>query len=93
MAIFVKDPAVTIDYAVDWSAGYLTGQTITSSVWRVTPEGAGAIVVMGSAIGSGRTVVTLSGGRSGCLYHVTNQVGFSDSRTDERTLVLRVEDR
>lgn len=93
MAIFVKDPAATIDYAIDWSAGYLVGQTITSSLWRVVPEGAGSVVVEADAIAAGGTVATLSGGQPGCLYHITNSVIFSDSRADERMLVLRVEDR
>lgn len=93
MAIFVKDPAATVDFAIDWTAGYLEGQTIVSSVWRVVPSSDGAIVVAGSSVAPGRTTVTLSGGRPGCLYQVTNNVGFSDSRSDERSLVLRVEDR
>ncbi|MBC7520238.1 MAG: hypothetical protein H7268_03980 [Sandarakinorhabdus sp.] len=93
MAIFVKDPAALVDYAVDWTAGYLVNQTITSSAWRVVPDGAGTIVVEAQSIEPGRTTATLSGGRNGCLYHVTNTVGTSDGRTDERTLVVRVEDR
>ncbi len=93
MAIFVKDPAATIDYAIDWSAGYLVGQTITTSVWHVAPDGAGAVSVEANSITAGGTVATLSGGLPGCLYHITNTVNFSDSRSDERMLVLRVEDR
>lgn len=93
MAIFVKDPAALVDYAIDWSAGYLVNQTITSSQWRVVPDDAGAIVVEAQSIEPGRTTATLSGGRAGGLYHVINTVGTSDGRTDERALVVRVEDR
>ena len=93
MAIFVKDPAATIDYAIDWSAGYLNGQTITASVWRVEPAGSNALGVMGSSIGPEKTHVTLSGGMVGTVYRVSNAVVFSDSRSDERTLVVRVEER
>ncbi len=90
MAIFLKDSAATIDYAVDWSAGYLAGQTITASAWAVTPAG---VVVEASVIEAGKTVATLSGGKPGLLYQIANRVTFSDGRTDERMLVLRVEDR
>lgn len=93
MAIFVKDPAALVDYAVDWTAGYLNNQTIASSEWRVIPDGAGTIIVEAQSIDAGRTVATLSGGRNGGLYHITNKIGTSDGRIDERTLVVRVEDR
>ena len=93
MTIFLKDPSATIDYAVDWSAGYLTGQTIDSSEWRVSPSGAGSITVEASHMVPGQTVATLSGGQPGCVYQLTNAVLFSDGRRDERMLVLRVEDR
>jgi hypothetical protein len=93
VAIFVKDPEATVDYAIDWSAGYLGDRTITGSTWRVAPGGGDAVNVEASAISVGGTTATLSGGMPGCLYHVTNTVTFSDSRTDERMLVLRVEDR
>jgi hypothetical protein len=93
MTIFVKDPSATIDYGVDWSAGYLAGQTISGSEWRVSPAGAGAITIEASQVMPGRTVATLSGGQPGCVYQISNLVVFSDGRRDERMLVLRVEDR
>ncbi len=93
MTIFLKDPSATIDYAVDWSAGYLTGQTIDSSDWRVAPSGPGAVTVDASRIAGGQTVATLSGGQAGCGYQITNSVIFSDGRRDERLLFLRTEDR
>lgn len=102
MTIFAKDPAATIDYAIDWAALYLGGEpptgpdpgvSITASAWAVSPADAGAISVEGAAILAGRTVATLAGGVAGRVYHVTNSVTFSDSRNDERTLVVRVEAR
>jgi hypothetical protein len=93
VAIFVKDPAALVDYAIDWTAGYLGDETITSSVWRVNPSSPGGIAVAGSSISPGKTLVTLSGGVGGNLYHVTNMVNFSNARGDERTLVVRVEER
>ncbi len=93
MAIFVKDPVASIDYAIDWSAGYLTGQVVTSSVWQIAPADDGGVTVVASSFDEARTTVTLAGGRPGYVYHIVNGVGFSDGRQDERTLILRVEDR
>ena len=91
MAIFLKDPAAVIDYAVDWAAAYLAGQTIISSGWTVAPDG--ALVVAAASLDGGRTTATLSGGQRGHVYRLTNTVTFSDGRRDERSLDVRVEDR
>lgn len=93
MTIFVKDPAASIDYAVDWSAGYLAGQVIGLSTWAVLPDGADAVRIEASSIAGDQTEATISGGTVGTVYRVTNAVTFSDARRDERTLVLRVENR
>ncbi|MFZ4687721.1 MAG: hypothetical protein ACOYLS_00650 [Polymorphobacter sp.] len=93
MAIFVKDPAATIDYAIDWSANFPADQMVTGSMWQVLPNSDDGVAVAAMAIEPRRTIVTLSGGISGELYHITNMVTFSDGRSDERTLILRVEDR
>lgn len=93
MGIFLKDPAATIDYAVDWSAGYLAGQSISAADWLVAPVEAGGITLAASRVEPGRAVATLAGGVSGRVYRVTNRVTFSDGRNDDRTLVVRVEER
>jgi hypothetical protein len=93
VAIFVKDPGAVVDYAVDWSAGYLGTQAITASDWQVVPATPDGIAVEVSRIDAGATVVTLSGGVAGIVYRISNKVGFSDGRSDERTLVVRVEER
>lgn len=93
MAIFIKDPAAAIDYAIDWAAGYLDGQTIDASAWSVLPADAGAVTVTATLTAATRTGATLAGGERGKLYRVVNRVTFSDGRSDERTLDLRVEDR
>ncbi len=93
MAIFIKDPAAAIDYAIDWAAGYLDGQIIAGSTWAVLPDDPGAVTVTATLTAPTRTGATLSGGLRGTVYRVVNRVSFSDGRTDERTLDLRVEDR
>ena len=93
MAIFLKDPAASIDYAIDWAAGYLEGQTIAASTWAVRPEDPGAVLVTAVSTAPTRTSATLAGGERGKLYRITNTVTLSDGRSDERTLDVRVEDR
>lgn len=93
MGIFLKDPAATLDYAVDWAAGYLDTQTIAASGWSVMPIEAGGIVVSAQVVSTTRTGATLSGGIPGHSYRITNRVTLSDSRTDERSLTVRVEQR
>ena len=91
MAIFLKDPAAVIDYAVDWQAAYLAGQSVVESVWAVVPGG--GLAVAASSHDAGRSTATLTGGVAGCVYRLTNSVTFSDGRSDERSLDVRVEDR
>ena len=93
MTIFVKDPGAVVDYAVAWNAGYLAGEDIAQSDWSVAPAEPGGITVPVSRIEPGQTVATLQGGQTGRLYRVSNHVRLSDGRCDERTLVVRVEER
>lgn len=90
MTIFIKDPAALVDHVVDWAAGYLGDRAIAASAWQVAPAG---LSIAASRIAGGRTVATLAGGAAGLVYRVTNQVEFSDGQRDERTLVVRVEER
>jgi hypothetical protein len=91
--MFLKDPDATIDYAVDWAAGYLAGQTIVASVWAVAPAGPTAPRVLADIVDGGRAIATIAGGVAGGVFRITNRVTFSDGRSDERTLTLRVEQR
>lgn len=93
MNYYLKDPSASIDYSFDWNAGYLSGQTVTASGWTATPVEAGGVSVVSSAIQSTRTSVLVSGGLAGRVYRLTNVVTFSAGRSDERQVVLRVEDR
>ena len=90
MSIFLKDPGGVIEHAVDWDAGYLAGRTISQSSWQAVP----AELTLGAPrLLAGRTAVTLSGGVAGRVYRVSNRVTLSDGSSDERTLVVRVEER
>ena len=93
MTIFVKDPMAVIDFAIDWSANGPAERTLVESDWQVTPGGGGAVTVAAAVREPQRSVASLAGGVQGQLYHVVNRVTFSDGRSDERTLVVRVEDQ
>ena len=91
MTLFLKDPDARVDHAVDWDAGYLAGRVISQSNWTLRP--AGGLALSAPRVAGGRTAITLSGGVPGQLYRVTNNVLLSDGTTDERTLLVRVEER
>ncbi len=91
MSIFVKDPAASVDHAIDWGSAFLAGRSITAAVWSVLP--AGALSLSNARSEAGRTAITLTGGAVGQIYRVTGRVTLSDGSNDERTLVVRVEDR
>jgi hypothetical protein len=94
MSIFVKDPAASIDHAIDWEGAYLAGRGVTASLWSVQPTGGAVPLTLANARSmGGRTAITLSGGSGGHVYRVTNRVTLSDGSNDERTLVVRVEER
>jgi hypothetical protein len=93
LGIFLKDPVALIDYAVDWAEGYLVDQTIIASSWSVLPAEPGGITVASDIITATRTRATLAGGIPGHVYRITNRVTLSDTRSDERSLTIRVEQR
>ncbi len=93
MNYYLKDPGASIDYSFDWNAGYLSGQTVTGSVWQTRPIELGGVAVISSAATAVQTSALVNGGVPGHVYHLTNSVTFSDGRSDERSVVLRVEDR
>jgi hypothetical protein len=92
MSFYLKDPQSRVDYGIDWT-GYLGPQTLTGSLWSVTPEEVGGIAIDASSFDLLRTAATLSGGLDGHVYTVSNLATFSDGRRDQRSICLRVEQR
>ena len=90
---YLKSPAASVDYSVDWGAGYLDAESVAASDWAVEPEHAGGLIVAAQATLSTRAAATLEGGVPGRVYRVTNHVTLSDGRADSRTLAIRVEER
>ena len=93
MGVYLKDPGASIDYAVDWGAGYLAGDSIAGSEWTVEPAEAGGIEVAATAAEAARTSAQLTGGIAGHVYRVSNRVTLSGGRIDERSLTIRVDER
>lgn len=93
MSLLLKDPAATLDYAVDWGAEYLTSDAITASEWAVEPDEPGGVIITASTIDGGTTTVTLGGGVPGGIYRTTNQISTAAGLSDRRSIVIRVEKR
>lgn len=80
------------DYAIDWGAEYLADSDIlTESSWSVMPDEPDGVVVAGSDLADRQSTVQVSGGIPGRVYRVVNRVITQSGRTDQRSLVLRVE--
>jgi hypothetical protein len=82
-----------LDYAVDWGTEYLEGDAIAESAWSVRPDEPGGVIVASSSFDAESATVTASGGLSGRVYQLSNQVVFVSGRADTRSVVLRVEER
>ena len=91
MADFIKDPNAVLDYGFDWSDWLGNAETIVTSTW-INPDG---ITVVTSSNSSEATVVWVSGGTAGKSYRLTNRIVTNNSpaRTDDRTLLIEVQDK
>jgi hypothetical protein len=93
MTLLMKDPAATLDYAVDWGAEYLNGDVLSQSAWNVIPVEVGGVSVLASRFDAGVAIVTAAGGVPGHLYQLTNRVVLASGLEDSRSIVVRVEKR
>lgn len=91
--MFLKDPDAAVDYRVDWAAALSAEVELAASVWSVVPSEPFGLVVDAQQMAGGIATARLSGGVAGHVYHVGNKVTFSDGSVDERSLVVRVEER
>ena len=93
MSFHLKDPGAILDYSVDWGAEYLDGDVIAASTFEVSPVEAGGAVILESSFDFTTAAVKVSGGIAGHQYRLGNHVTLLSGREDERTIVLRVEQR
>lgn len=86
--MFVKDPGARLDYGFDWTL-WLGTDTIATSAWEV-PAG---LVQESDSHSTTGAVVWISGGTAGTEYLIRNSITTAAGRTDERSLLIRVEKR
>ena len=89
MAKYIKDPDAVLDYGFDWSDWLQDGETISTSSWTV-PTG---LTEVGDSNTTTATKVWVSGGTAGDDYTITNHIVTSDSREDDRSHTLKVQER
>lgn len=93
MSTYCKDPQARIDYAIDWSEAIGEATVIAASLWSVAPADPGGVAVEAHGFSLRQANVTLSGGIEGRSYRVANRVTTTDGQIDERSLLIRVEQR
>lgn len=102
----IKDPDAVLDYKFDFAAstngsGSLdwldtaNSETISSHTITITPTGTGALTVDSSSLTDTNTSVTvwLSAGVTGIDYSVTCHIVTSASREDDRTALIKCQER
>jgi len=91
MKAFVKDPDATLDYSFDWGPWLGATDTILTSTWTV--DSGLTVVPASESFDDTTTTAFLSGGAVNMKYNVTNRITTNGSRTDERSILIRVRDR
>ena len=86
---FLKDPDAMLDYAFDWSGWLQSGETISS--YSITVDS--GLTKESDNESDGVVTVWLSGGTAGSEYTVSCKITTSMSRTDERTMRIKVVER
>lgn len=91
MANFIKSPTANLDFAVDWSDWLSDGETIASSTWT-SPDG---LVIETTSYSDTQSVIWVSDGVINTVYRVINTITTSNTptRTDQRTVTIKVQDR
>ena len=91
---FLKDVNADLDWKFDWndtsSPWLATGETITTVTVTVDTGLTLGTGTKAPAQASGKVTIWLSGGTAGDTYDVACKIVTSASRTDERTIKIRV---
>lgn len=85
---FIKDPDATIDFSVDWT-DWLGTDTIVTSTWTV-PTGLTSVTETNT---TKIATIFLSGGTTGSSYEIINRITTAEGRTDDRTLLIVVQNK
>lgn len=86
----LKDPAAILDYCFDWS-DWLAGDSDTIASHTVTVD-AGITLDSDSATTT-KVTAWVSGGTGGNSYKLTCRIVTAQARTDERHMILHVQER
>ena len=84
----IKDPDAVLDYTFDWT-DWLAGDEITSYTLTVP---SGITKNSDSEVSTGKIQMFLSGGTAGVTYPIACKISTA-TRTDERTMQIRCEER
>ena len=94
MSLLLKDPGAVLDYSIDWGAQYLgEGELLATSDWSVAPDEPGGVAIASSQFEPLTATVTAAGGIAGHIYRLANRITTAEGRVDERSIVVRVENR
>lgn len=93
MSSYLKDPAATLTYTIDWTANYLVDDDILSSTWRLVPQESDGLIVEGSDVASNVTRIRVSGGIPGHVYRLANLITLAGGDSDERDIIIRIGER
>ena len=84
----IKDPDAVLDYTFDWT-DWLAGDAISSYTITVP---SGITKNSDSEVSTGKIQMFLSGGTAGVTYPIACKI-LTATRTDERTMQIRCEER
>lgn len=93
MTPILKDPGAALRFTIVWPPSVLDGAAIEAAAWAVEPAEDGGVETAAHFVSGSETGAEFSGGISGMLYRASCRVTLSDGRVDERSLLLRVEER
>jgi hypothetical protein len=85
----IKDPNAVLDYKFDWSSWLATSETISTSTWTV-PAG---LTKQSDTHDTTSTTIWLTSGTAATSYTVVNEIVTNQGRTEDRSLLLFLEDR
>lgn len=88
MTQYTKDPDATLDYQQDWSA-WLGTDTIVASTWIVDT----GLTVEDEDNDTTTATVWLSGGTVGKKYTAVNRITTAAGRTDDRSIIIYIDER
>ena len=84
------DPSARVDYSVDWTDWMAAGDAIATSAWEIAPSGP---TLTGETVAGAATQVFVENCVAAGVYRLTNRITTNQGRTDERSIVLRCEER